>query len=51
MFALRGLGGQRVLVDAESKLVLVQTAVRVGQDPAAERELLALWAAASSQLR
>jgi CubicO group peptidase (beta-lactamase class C family) len=51
MFALRGLGGQRIFVDPESKLVLVQTAVRVGQDPAGDRELFALWRAASSQLR
>jgi CubicO group peptidase (beta-lactamase class C family) len=50
MFALRGLGGQRILVDPQSKLVLVQTAVRAAQDPSADRELLVLWSVALSQL-
>ena len=51
MFALRGLRGQFVIVDPEAKLVLVQTAVRYGTDHIADQELLALWAAVSSQLR
>ena len=50
-FALRGLRGQFVLVDPETKLVLVQTAVRFGSDDVADQELLALWAAVSSELR
>ena len=50
-FALRGLRGQFVLVDPETKLVLVQTAVRYGSDDVADQELLALWAAVSSELR
>jgi CubicO group peptidase (beta-lactamase class C family) len=51
MFALRGYRGQFVIVDPETKLVLVQTAARTGSDAAADRELLALWAAVTSQLR
>ena len=51
MFALRGYRGQFVIVDPETKLVLVQTAARTGSDTAADRELLALWAAVTSQLR
>ena len=51
MFALRGFRGQFVIVDPEAKLVLVQTAVRYGSDQMADQELLALWAAVSSQLR
>ena len=48
-FELRGLRGQFVIVDPETKLVLVQTAIR--SDPVAERELFDLWSAISSQLR
>jgi CubicO group peptidase (beta-lactamase class C family) len=51
MFALRGYRGQLVLVDPETRLVLVQTAVRPGSDDAGDRELLALWHAAAAQLR
>jgi CubicO group peptidase (beta-lactamase class C family) len=51
MFALRGLHGQFVLVDPETKLVLVQTAVHYGGNQTADQELLALWAAVSSELR
>ncbi len=51
MFALRGLGGQRILADPESKLVLVQTAARSRGDRTGDRELFALWRAVSSQLR
>jgi CubicO group peptidase (beta-lactamase class C family) len=46
MFALRGYFGQLVIVDPESKLVLVQTAARPGNDDFADQELLALWDAA-----
>lgn len=51
MFALRGYRGQFVIVDPEAKLVLVQTAARSGSDSSADQELLALWAAVTSQLR
>jgi CubicO group peptidase (beta-lactamase class C family) len=51
MFALRGLRGQFVIVDPEARLVLVQTAVHYGSNQIADQELLALWAAVSSQLR
>jgi CubicO group peptidase (beta-lactamase class C family) len=51
VFALRGYRGQFVIVDPEAKLVLVQTAARTGSDPIADGELLALWDAATSQLR
>jgi CubicO group peptidase (beta-lactamase class C family) len=51
MFALRGLRGQFVIVDPETKLVLVQTAVDYGGSQIADQELLALWAAVSSQLQ
>jgi CubicO group peptidase (beta-lactamase class C family) len=51
-FALRGARGQIVIVDPGSKLVLAQTAVRLGaSDPAADGELLALWEAVSRQFR
>jgi CubicO group peptidase (beta-lactamase class C family) len=50
-FALRGLRGQYVIVDPETKLVLVQTAVRAGSGGEPEQELYALWSALSSQLR
>lgn len=51
MFALLGLHGQAIFVHPASKLVLVQTAVRLkpSQDPAA-RELSALWFALVNQL-
>jgi CubicO group peptidase (beta-lactamase class C family) len=49
MFALRGLRGQFVLVDPETKLVLVQTSLSGGTDLAAH-ELFALWSSLSSQL-
>ena len=49
VFALRGLRGQVVLVDPETKLVLVQTALAQGTDLAAH-ELFALFSALSSQL-
>jgi CubicO group peptidase (beta-lactamase class C family) len=51
MFALRGLRGQFVLVDPETKLVLVQTAVDYAGNPMADQELLALWESVSSELR
>jgi CubicO group peptidase (beta-lactamase class C family) len=51
MFALRGVRGQLVLVDPETELVLVQTAVDFAGNPMADQELLALWAAVSSELR
>ena len=51
MFALRGYFGQLVIVDPESKLVLVQTAARPGNDDFADQELLALWHAAAAQLQ
>ena len=43
-FSLRGVHGQAIYVDRQSKLVLVHTAVRLipSRDPAA-RELAALW--------
>ena len=50
-FALRGLRGQFVLVNPQSKLVLVQTAARAGSDPFADQELFALWSALESQFR
>jgi CubicO group peptidase (beta-lactamase class C family) len=51
MFALRGYFGQFVIVDPESKLVLVQTAARLGSNDLADQELLALWHAAAAQLQ
>jgi len=51
MFALRGLRGQFVLVDPETKVVLVQTAVHDGSNRIEDQELLALWAAVSSGLQ
>jgi CubicO group peptidase (beta-lactamase class C family) len=51
-FALRGVRGQVMIVDPGSKLVLVQTAVRLGAgDPLADRELLALWESVSRHFR
>ena len=46
MFMLRGLRGQFVLVDPETKLVLVQTALRAN-----DVELLSMWHALRAQLR
>jgi CubicO group peptidase (beta-lactamase class C family) len=51
MFALQGLRGQFVMVDPETKLVLVQTGVRAASDQSADMELIAIFQAASSQLR
>jgi len=46
MFALMGIRGQIILVDPESKLVLVQTAVRkVPAAPRSNAETIALWSA------
>jgi hypothetical protein len=46
------LRGQYVLVDPETKLVLVQTAVDYAGNPMVDQqELLALWAAVLSELR
>ncbi|HSI47558.1 MAG TPA: hypothetical protein VLA61_04785, partial [Ideonella sp.] len=42
-FHLRGLRGQFVHVDPASKTVLVQTAVRAGNDGEADTELLSIW--------
>ena len=49
-FALLGIHGQTILVDAASKLVVVHTAARVSaaRDPAA-RELVTLWNALVAQ--
>lgn len=44
-FQLRGLRGQFVFVDPQTKTVLVQTAVRNGNDGEADAELLTLWRA------
>ena len=49
-FALRGLRGQFVLVDPETKQVLVQTAARAAGDGFADQERFALWSALPSQL-
>jgi CubicO group peptidase (beta-lactamase class C family) len=51
MFALQGLRGQFVMVDPETKLVLVQTGARPADDQPADKELLAIFQAASLQLR
>jgi CubicO group peptidase (beta-lactamase class C family) len=45
MFALRGLRGQWMMVDPETKMVLVQTALRDGGDA----ELRAIWDAATKR--
>src|SRR5215470_10266578 len=50
MFMLWGAQGQRIYVDPGSKLVMVNTAVQEGFDPAALREMNALWAALVRQL-
>jgi CubicO group peptidase (beta-lactamase class C family) len=47
-FALQGNRGQFVMVDPIERVVLVQTAARAGSDMAADRELLALFAAVSA---
>jgi CubicO group peptidase (beta-lactamase class C family) len=51
MFALQGLRGQFVMVDPETKLVLVQTGARASDDEQADKELLAIFQAAAAQLR
>ncbi len=48
-FVLRGLRGQHVLVDPETKLVLVQTAL--DSSDSADSELIALWTAVRAQMR
>ncbi len=52
MFAMVGANGQYVFVDPKSKLVLVQTAVRLGGESlvSAHSEPLALWLAVVKQL-
>ena len=45
-FSLRGLRGQFVIVDPANRLVLVQTALRDGDN----QELYALWRALAEQL-
>jgi CubicO group peptidase (beta-lactamase class C family) len=50
-FALQGYRGQFVLVDPTTKVVLVQTSARAASDEASDRELLALFLAASAQLQ
>lgn len=44
-FQLRGLRGQFVFVDPHTKTVMVQTAVRNGNDGEADAELLTIWRA------
>ncbi|MGY3495011.1 serine hydrolase domain-containing protein [Bradyrhizobium sp. USDA 4502] len=51
MFAFQGFRGQFVMIDPENKLVLVQTGARFANDYAADRELIAIFQAASAQLR
>ena len=48
-FSLRGLRGQFILVDPDSKLVLVQTAL--SSSDSQRNELFALWTALRTQLR
>lgn len=44
MFALLGANGQRIFVDPESKLIMVQTAVMPkAMDPAKDAEMIGLW--------
>ncbi len=44
MFALLGANGQRIFVDPQSKLILVQTAVmEKAIDPAKDAEMIGLW--------
>jgi CubicO group peptidase (beta-lactamase class C family) len=44
MFALLGANGQRIFVDPQSKLILVQTAVtEKAIDPQADAETIGLW--------
>lgn len=46
MFGLLGANGQRIFVDPQSKLVMVQTAVMQREmDPARDAEAIALWMA------
>lgn len=49
LFALRGVRGQWVIVDPETKLVLVQTAL--ANDGLATQELMALWSSLPAQLQ
>ena len=49
-YVMRGIMGQRVLIDPAARLVLVQTAVhRKATDTAADADLTALWEALRSQ--
>jgi CubicO group peptidase (beta-lactamase class C family) len=44
MFALLGANGQRIFVDPESKLIMVQTAVTLKSvDPKTDAEMIGLW--------
>jgi CubicO group peptidase (beta-lactamase class C family) len=44
MFGLLGANGQRIFVDPQSKLILVQTAVMErAMDPGVDAEMIALW--------
>jgi CubicO group peptidase (beta-lactamase class C family) len=44
MFGLLGANGQRIFVDPQSKLILVQTAVmEKAMDPSKDREMIGLW--------
>jgi CubicO group peptidase (beta-lactamase class C family) len=44
MFALLGANGQRIFVDPQTKLIMVQTAVMErAVDPSKDREMIALW--------
>ncbi len=44
MFALLGANGQRIFVDPESKLIMVQTAVMPkAMDPTRDAEMIGLW--------
>jgi CubicO group peptidase (beta-lactamase class C family) len=49
MFALLGRFGQDIFVDPESKLVMVQTAVRTEDRGLKSAEVMALWYAAVAQ--
>jgi hypothetical protein len=51
MFMFWGVRGQRIYVDPQSKLVMVNTAVhKLSVDVAALREMDALWSALVRQL-
>jgi CubicO group peptidase (beta-lactamase class C family) len=49
MFALQGMDGQRIIVDPQAKLVLVQTAVWTSDHDPGMREIYALWNALVAQ--